>query len=436
MKRSRGLIVTTAIVAVVVISTFAAIYISGNSFGSVLGINKDDKQVMKEETMPASQQESSKEQEGTTVQEQEQEQSTSGDGNTAAEQSETSEQTEEKKPAELEKVKVKAIYLTGVSAGLTKTLDKYIDIINRTELNAVVIDIKDNGVVNYPSAVPAVAEYGLFVKYFDPEKVIKKLHDNNIYVIARLVCFRDDRLAMKNTDLAIKRTDGTIWKEDKKNNKGAWTNPYLKEVWKYNIDIAKEAISKGFDEIQFDYVRFPTAKKSEVNYGDVVPTKADAICNFLKLASQEIHDAGVPVSADVFGIIAESKRDGENLGQDLERIGLDIDGISPMVYPSHYAKGQEVNGVAFPKPDLEPYGVVYQTLLKAKDRLSKIPEYKAVIRPYLQDFTATWIGKGNYQTYGAEQVRQQIKAVYDAGYEEWILWNSGNTYSVDAFEKE
>ena len=434
MKRSRRLIITTAILAVVVISTFAAIYISGNSFGGVLGINKADTQVMKEETVPVSQQESSKQQEGSTVQDQEQ--STPNDGNTAEEQSETTEQTEEKKPAELEKVKVKAVYLTGVSAGSTKTLDKYIDIINRTELNAVVIDIKDNGVVNYPSAVPAVAEYGLFVKYFDPEKVIRKLHDNNIYVIARLVCFRDDGLAMKNTDLAIKRTDGTIWKENKKKNTGAWTNPYLEEVWQYNIDIAKEAISKGFDEVQFDYVRFPTAKKSEVNYGENAQTKVDAICNFLKLASQELHDAGAQVSADVFGIIAESKSDGENLGQDLERIGLDIDGISPMVYPSHYANGQEVNGVAFPKPDLDPYGVVYQTLLKTKDRLSKIPEYKAVIRPYLQDFTATWIGKGNYQTYGTEQVRQQIKAVYDAGYEEWILWDSSNTYTVDAFEKE
>ncbi|NJD02588.1 MAG: GTP-binding protein [Ruminiclostridium sp.] len=391
---------------------------------------------MKEETATVSQQESPKQSENSTVQDQEQ--STANVENTAAEQSETIEQTKENKPGEFKKVKVKvkAIYLTGISAGSTKTLDKYIDIINKTELNTVVIDIKDNGVVNYPSAVPFVAENGLSVKYFDPEKVIKKLHDNNIYVIARLVCFRDEGLALKNTDLAVKRIDGTIWKENKRKNTGAWTNPYKEEVWKYNIDIAKEAISKGFDEIQFDYVRFPTAKKSEVSYGENVPTKVDAICSFLKLASQELHSLGVPVSADVFGIIAESRSDGEAIGQDLERVGLDIDGISPMVYPSHYANGQEVNGVVFEKPDLDPYGVVYQTMLKIKNRTALVPGYKAVVRPYLQSFTAKWLKEGYYMNYGPEQVRQQIKAVNDAGYEEWILWNPGNIYSEAIFEKE
>ena len=433
MKRSRKLIITIAIFAVAVISTFAAVYISGNSFSSVLGIDKADKQVMKEETVPALQQDSSKQDEGSMVQDQEQ--STANVENTVAEQSKTIEQIEESKPEELKKVKVKAIYLTGVSAGSTKALDKYIDIINRTELNAVVIDIKDNGVVNYPSTVPAVAENGLFVKYFDPSKVLKKLHDNNIYVIARLVCFRDNGLAMKNTDLAVKRIDGSIWKENKKKN-GAWTNPYKEEVWKYNVDIAKEAISKGFDEIQFDYVRFPTAKKSEVNYGENVPSKADTIRSFLKFASDELHAAGVPVSADVFGIIAESKSDGEAIGQDLEKVGLDIDAISPMVYPSHYANGQEVNGVTFEKPDLDPYGVVYQTMLKTRDRIAQVPGYKATVRPYLQSFTAKWLDQGYYMTYGPEQVRQQIKAVYDAGYEEWILWNPSNIYAEEIFEKK
>ncbi len=434
MIRSRKLIVTIAIFAVVVASIFAAIHLSGNSFGSVFGTGKTDAPAMNKETEPASQQESSGQGAGNT--DQNQEQSTTNEEETNEEQSGTAVQTEKNKPVESEKVKVKAIYLTGVSAGSTKVLDKYIDIINRTELNAVVIDIKDNGVVNYPSTVPAVAENGLFVKYFNPEKVIKKLHDNNIHVIARLVCFRDEAFALKNPGLAVKRTDGSLWKEDKKNNKGAWTNPYKEEVWKYNIDIAKEAVSLGFDEIQFDYVRFPTAKASEVSYGENLPAKADAICSFLKLASQELHDLGVSVSADVFGIIAESKSDGENIGQDLERVGLDIDAISPMVYPSHYAKGQEINGVAFAKPDLEPYDVVYQTMLKTKDRLSGVSDYRATVRPYLQSFTATWLKEGNFMEYGPEQVRQQIKAVYDAGYEEWILWNPKNVYSEEIFEKE
>lgn len=337
-------------------------------------------------------------------------------------------------PAEVKKIKVKAIYLSGTSAGSSKILDRYIDVINTTELNSVVIDVKEAGKVNYASAVPAVAENGLYVKYYDADKVIQKLHDNNIYVIGRVVVFRDDGLATKRADLAIKRPGGSLWKEGKL---GAWTNPYMEEVWQYNIDIAKEAVEKGFDEIQFDYVRFPTAKKSEIDYGSDPAPRADTIAAFLKKAKTELHDGlGVPVSADIFGIVAESVSDGNAIGQDLEKVGMDVDYISPMVYPSHYAKGQEVNGVKFPKPDLEPYEVVYQTLLKAKDRISKVSGYTAEVRPYLQDFTATWLHKGDYQEYGAEQVRQQIKAVYDAGYEEWILWDGRNSYSVDAFEKE
>lgn len=336
--------------------------------------------------------------------------------------------------AEPERVKVKAIYLSGTSAGSSKILDRYIDVINKTELNAVVIDIKEAGKVNYVSSVPAVAENGLYVKYYNADAVIKKLHDNNIYVIGRLVCFRDNGLASKRPELAIKRVNGSSWTEGKL---GAWTNPYKEEVWQYNIDIAKEAAAKGFDEIQFDYVRFPTAKKSEVSYGDNAASKADTIAAFLKKAKEELRSVSdIPVSADVFGIIAESRSDGEAIGQDLDKVGMDLDYISPMVYPSHYAKGQEVNGVKFEKPDFEPYEVVYQTLLKAKDRISKVSGYNAQLRPYLQDFTASYLHKGDYQEYGAEQVRQQIKAVYDAGYEEWILWDGKNTYTVDALEKE
>lgn len=337
-------------------------------------------------------------------------------------------------PAEAENVKVKAIYLSGTSAGSSKVLDRYIYVINKTELNSVVIDVKEAGRVNYVSSVPAVADNKLFVKYYDVDKVIQKLHDNNIYVIGRIVCYRDDGLASRRPDLAIRRIDGSVWKEGRL---GAWTNPYLEEVWQYNIDIAKEAAAKGFDEIQFDYVRFPTAKKSEVNYNGNTTSKVDAICSFLKLAKEELHyGLGVPVSADVFGIIAESRSDGEAIGQDLERVGMDVDYISPMVYPSHYAKGQEVNGVKFAKPDFDPYGVVYQTLLKAKKRISKVPGYMAQVRPYLQDFTASYLHEGDYQEYGPEQVRQQIQAVYDAGYEEWILWDGKNTYTVDALEEE
>lgn len=352
---------------------------------------------------------------------------------------------EQQSQVKVKPVKAKAIYLTGISAGDKKKLDHVIELTKTTELNAVVIDVKEAGIVNYKSEVPQVVEYKLYRTYYNVDEVIKKLHENNVYVIGRIVCFKDNELVKKRADLAIKMPDGRVWRE---NGRTAWTNPYNEEVWRYNIDIAKEAADKGFDEIQFDYVRFPAAKSKDVDYGENVPSKVDAICNFLELADHELEDEkGTFISADVFGIICESVYDGKALGQDLEQIGRYIDYICPMVYPSHYANasngvmgngyGQSINGVMFTAPDLKPYEVVYNTLLKAKDRISKTEAYKAVVRPYLQDFTASYIkNKNYYQVYGAEQVRQQIKAVYDAGYEEWILWNGGNIYSEEALEKK
>lgn len=364
---------------------------------------------------------------------------------TQDDQSETAENgnREEKK-----NIKVKAVYLTGHTAGTESMLDHFIELVKTTELNALVIDIKDDGFVNYESNVPEVRDNQLFKKRFDVDHVLKKLHDNGVFVIGRIVCFKDNQLATKRPELAIKRPNGAFWKE---NGTTAWLNPYKEETWKYNIDIAKEAIDKGFDEIQFDYVRFPSARASDVVYGSDLPSKVDAICGFLEMASKELREGkGALVSADVFGIIYESVSDGKAIGQDLERLGVDIDYICPMVYPSHYANagsrgkvimgngvGQTINGVLFTAPDLKPYDVVYNTLIKGKERISKVEGYNAKTRPFLQDFTATYIkDKQYYQQYGPEQVRQQIKAVYDAGYEEWILWSASNRYSEAAFEKE
>lgn len=338
-------------------------------------------------------------------------------------------------------VKVKGVYLTGWVAGSSDRLDKLIGLIKNTELNTVVLDIKDDdGVVGYETNVEAVKAVGAFKKKYDVEAVIRKLKENDVYIIGRLVCFRDPALALKRPDLAVKRPDGSLWRE---NGKIPWTNAYNEETWRYNIDIAKEAIEKGFDEIQFDYVRFPTPiRKADIKYDSTLP-KTDAINGFLKLAATELTDKlDVKVSADVFGIICESPADTEDIGQNLEAIGMDIAYISPMVYPSHYANaaqngvGQHVNGILFKAPDLEPYNVVYNSLIKAKDRISQIEGYKAKVRPYLQDFTASWLYKGYFQKYGAEQVKAQIKATYDAGYEEWILWNPDNIYSSGALIAE
>jgi hypothetical protein len=335
-------------------------------------------------------------------------------------------------------IKVKGIYLTGNSAGNDESINHAIDLVKNTELNALVIDIKDNGIVNYNSDLKLVNKYNCYRNLYNVDKLINNLHKNNVYVIGRIVCFRDTRLAKKRNDLAVLKPNGKLWLE---NGMIAWTNPYKKEVWQYNIDIAKEAVSKGFDEIQFDYVRFPTA--ANVYYGADITTKSEAISSFLSLAEVEIKKVkDVPISADVFGIIFESNADGENIGQDIEKIGKEIDYICPMIYPSHYANssngmlgngvGQEINGVKFTAPDLNPYGVVYNTLVTAKNKISKIKGYKAKLRPYLQDFTASYLSDGYYQEYKADEVRDQIRAVYDSGFEEWILWDGRNIYSEEA----
>ena len=345
----------------------------------------------------------------------------------------------------IEQIKVKAVYLTGPSAGSTDRVDKIIELAKKTELNSVVVDIKEDGSLNYQSDLEVVKKYGKQTKYYNPENLVKKFHDNGIYVIGRIVTFKDPTLAKNRADLAIKNSKGGLWME---NGKTPWTNPYNEEVWDYNIAIAKEAISKGFDEIQFDYVRFPTGRKADFNYGMNVPEKAVAINGFLAKANKELHEgAGVPVSADVFAIIVESKPDGESIGQRITEVGKDIYCISPMIYPSHYANdakkgimangvGQQINGVIFTKPDLEPYKVMYNALVSTKTKIAEVPGYKAKVRPYLQAFTAKYLPNGYYQTYGSQQIKEQIKAVYDAGYEEWILWDPSNRYQEAYFNPE
>ena len=341
-------------------------------------------------------------------------------------------------------IKVKAVYLTGPSGGSTSKVDTIIELAKTTEVNTVVLDIKEDGSLNYQSNLDVVKKYGVETKYYNPEQLVKKFHDNGIYVIGRIVTFRDKTLAKKRADLGIKTPKGTLWLE---NGKDPWTNPYFEEVWDYNIAIAKEAVSKGFDEIQFDYVRFPTGRKNDFDYGTNVPAKSQAINGFLAKAEKEIHqELGIPVSADVFAIIIESTSDGKNIGQIIEEVGKDIYCISPMIYPSHYANssngvmgngvGQTINGIPFTKPDLEPYKVMYNALMAGKKKIEKVPDYKAKVRPYVQAFTAKYLPKGYYQTYGAKQIREQISAVYDAGYEEWILWDAGNKYQEAYFEKK
>ena len=331
-------------------------------------------------------------------------------------------------------VKAKGIYLTGYTAGGKRFYD-LLDLVNRTELNAMVIDVKnDDGLVTYKTRNEMALSVGAnrIVQIKDIEKRMADLKKNGVYTIARIVAFKDTRAAGSRPDLAIKTKSGTAWRDNKGN---AWLNPYNRESWEYILDVAKEAVEYGFDEIQFDYVRFPTdGNRKLIDYGEAKEKEsmAEAIAAFMKYATEVLNDKGVFVSADIFGQVTTNKDD-MGLGQQLEDLTVSTNILCPMVYPSHYYPG--VYGVSY--PDFEPYKIVYTSISTAVKRMEAVDHKggKAILRPWLQDFTASYL-KDGYQVYGRKQVREQIQATYDSGVEEWLLWNAGNYYTEGALLKD
>lgn len=333
-----------------------------------------------------------------------------------------------------QRLKVKGIYMTGYTVANTERFNKLIELVKTTEINAVVIDVKDDtGLMTYESSLPDVDFTGANknVRIKDIDSIMKVLRDNNIYAIARIVTFKDRIAGDKYANLAVKNTSGGIWRD---RHGMSWLNPYNEESWDYIVDIAEEAAAKGFNEIQFDYVRFPTDGNTKIiDYGSSAAgkSKAKAIAEFLSYGRDRLSKKGVVVSADVFGLVTTAADD-MRIGQHLESIARSVDVICPMVYPSHYGKGSY--GVA--EPDFEPYKIVNRSMTIAQERIDAIKDVrrKAVLRPWLQDFTATYLKR--YKRYGPAEVRAQIDATYDAGAEEWLLWNAGNRFTEGALNKE
>jgi hypothetical protein len=324
-------------------------------------------------------------------------------------------------------VKVKGIYVTGPRAGTESDMQELIDLVDTTELNAMVIDIKnDSGEITYKMDLPVVQEIGADVNYIrDIKQLISNLKAKDIYLIARVVTFKDPILAEKKPELSLKNEDGTIFRDK---DGLSWVNPYKTEVWEYLVSVAEEAVKLGFDEIQFDYIRFSTdSRMKEVDFGEESKNKSkiEIITEFTKYVSERLKPLGVYVSADVYGTIIDSKVDAAIVGQSYIQMSKYLDSICPMVYPSHYADGT----YGIKHPDLEPYNIMLKALNNSVIALEKIDSNsnKAVVRPWLQDFSATWLD--SHKTYGPKEIRAQIKAVYDAGYEEWILWNGSNNYT-------
>jgi len=315
-------------------------------------------------------------------------------------------------------------------AALGRKMGQLIDLAKTTEVNALVIDVKDDrGFVLYKSRVPLAVQIGADTNSAMSHRKLRAILDtmvaHGIYPIARIVVAKDPLLARAKLDWAIKRRDNMQPWLDKNGN--PWLDPHQREVWQYAVDLAKEAYDLGFSEIQLDYVRFPDEKRlvSEAVYplanGRV---RAQVIRDQLAFVRGALKPIAAPVTIDVFGLTATDTTD-MGIGQKWEMFVDQADVVLPMVYPSHFAPGTYKLG----NPNARPYATIDHAMKDVKKRSANIPNAAKII-PWYQDFT---LGPPRY---GAEQVRAQIKAGYDNGFQSWILWNPGSRYTVSAFEKE
>ncbi|MDW8566735.1 putative glycoside hydrolase [Staphylococcus shinii] len=328
---------------------------------------------------------------------------------------------------------VRGIY---VSADATngekfKELTKFID---ESDLNAMVIDVKDdsgNVTINFNTGNKEIDKHTLDI--VDAKPLLNKMKEKDIYPIARIVTFKDKNLAESHPEWSFKQTDGSVWESD---GGDKFVNPFVKDVWKYNINVSKEAAKAGFRDIQYDYVRFPEAfenVESNLTYdkGDYknselsdVDQRVDTISQFLKTARKELKPYGAEISADVFGYAAMVE-EAPGIGQSFPKIAENTDAISSMIYPSHWSSGD----FGLEAPDKEPYEAVDHYLDKETSVLNKLGDKKPKSRPWLQYFTARYLGEGKYIEYDSKAVEAQIQALKDHGIKEYLLWNAANDYT-------
>ncbi len=316
----------------------------------------------------------------------------------------------------LETRQINAIYMNPNMSGTDEDIDRFIEIIDTTSANAVVIDIKEE-IIYYDSKVELFVDAGTVRPIMDLAEVIQKFKDHGIYTIARLVVFKDGLVARANPDMAVLNNQtGDLWRDD---NGVAWVNPMVHALWDANAELAVEAAGYGFDEIQYDYVRFPTdGDFSTMDFGieNTQANREKSIEGFLAQAREALLPTGAKQSADVFGYTLLVDDD-LGIGQNFPRIAEHVDYISPMIYPSHWPNGSlAVDG----HPNDFPYETIEISMRKAGEKLDGD---MLRVRPWLQDF--------NYfdlMPYGDDEVRAQIDAVEDAGGSGWMLWDPNNRY--------
>lgn len=367
-------------------------------------------------------------------------------------QKNSNEDIERQKPLVNPPQTIKAIYVTSWSASSQKKIDYLIKLIKETELNAIVVDIKDySGYITYDIDLPEIEKYkAKEMRISKINSVIKQFHDEGIYVIARITIFQDPILAKARPDLAIHNrlkltpntqnlTPKTLWLDHKNL---AWIDPAAREAWDYNIAIAKDAVSRGFDELNFDYIRFPSdgdLDNMKFKFWDGITPKHEIMRNFFKYLREQLPD--IKISADLFGLATINKTD-LGIGQIIEDAYAYFDYVAPMVYPSHYAK----MFLGYKNPAQYPYEVVKYSMESAVKRLQNYESgitnnatttatttkiHNSQLRPWLQDFN---LGAD----YDAKMVKKQIQAVYNAASSTpelingWMLWNPKNIYTKEA----
>ena len=323
---------------------------------------------------------------------------------------------------------VRALYVNRWASQSPRRMRQLIALADSTEINALVIDMKDEFGINYESTDPVVernAGHGGRIPHL--AELLDTLRAHRIRPIARLVVFKDSVAARVNPDHVIHQPNGQPWR-DKKGL--TWVDPYDTTIWDYDIRVAEEMAQLGFAEVQFDYIRFPEPYPSlppQVFRDANGLTKPQALARFLEAACPRVRKAGALCTADIFGLVTTVPGALE-VGQQWEPLSPRLDVLLPMVYPSLYPHG--AFGLAL--PNANPYQVIYDATSRAHERDLKLQiASSAHVRPWLQAFT---LGKPRY---GAHELEEEKRAVYDAGYDSWTLWNPGSLYEafVPALEK-
>jgi LysM repeat protein len=318
----------------------------------------------------------------------------------------------------------RGFYVSYFAIGHPEARQRIFDLLENSELNAVVIDVKgDFGLLSYPTQVPLAREIGAArptVKDF--QEIMSSFKKRGVYTIARIVTFKDSPLAKAYPDIAVKTGSGEIWQDREGAN---WLDPFLKPAWDYNVQIAVEAARLGFDEIQFDSLRFPVSGQGGTPHFSQEVTKDSrvaAIAGFLSVARGQLSPLGVKVSAKTFGY-ACWRKDDSLIGQDIERMAQYLDVLSPMLYPSTFDNG--IPGYKFAVA--HPYEVVYESAARAVKRVKWL---SCAVRPWIQDFQDYRFDK---RAYGREEIQAQIKGCFDAECDGFLVWNPQVNYTGAAY---